>query len=156
MIGATTSPKTKSLAQDWRWKQIKIEGYPTVLIQPPINGQYGDPATVVFQQTGYDGDAEKLSNRMTVATRRYVDSLAHRRVFRGGTEQAEPSGAGQPAIGVDPPFTPATPTPNPTPYPNAYPIRSAKYAPRPFMGPALEAETAAGTIPKAWLGGVTS
>jgi len=33
-------------------------------------------------------------------------------------------------------------------------VRRAKYAPRPFMGPALEAEVAAGTIPKAWAGSV--
>jgi hypothetical protein len=33
-------------------------------------------------------------------------------------------------------------------------VRSAKYAPRPFMGPALEDEVASGTIPDAWSGSV--
>ena len=33
-------------------------------------------------------------------------------------------------------------------------VRAAKYAPRPFMGPALEQEAAAGTIPDAWSGSV--
>jgi len=33
-------------------------------------------------------------------------------------------------------------------------VRAANYAPRPFMGPALEQEAAAGTIPTAWSGSV--
>jgi hypothetical protein len=122
--------------QDWRWKQIKIGGYPTVLIQPPIDGKYGDPATVVYQQTGYDGDAEKLSNHMSVAVCRYVDSLALQKVIQGGHRQADPSGAGQPLIGVDPPFTPAPPTPDPTPYPNPYPTPYPTIPPLPTPQPA--------------------
>ena len=31
-------------------------------------------------------------------------------------------------------------------------VRSARYAPRPFMGPALEQEVEQGTIPEAWSG----
>jgi hypothetical protein len=121
--------------QEWRWKQIKIGGYPTILVQPPIDGQYGDPATVVFQQTGYDGDAEKLSTHMSVAIRRYTDSLAQRRVIQGGHRQVDPSGAGQPVIGVDPPFTPVSPLPNPTPYPNPYPSPYPTVPPLPTPQP---------------------
>jgi hypothetical protein len=130
--------------QDWRWKQIKIAGYPTILIQPPVSGQYGDPATVVFQQTGYDGAADKLSASMTSAIRRYVDSLARRRVIQGGAQQGPPV-AGPPVIGVDPPFTPAPTPPNPTypstpyltPYPTVPPLPASPTVTQPGLGSLL-------------------
>lgn len=39
--------------QKFRWANIKVNGYPTVLLQPPRNRQFGDPSTVVAQVTGY-------------------------------------------------------------------------------------------------------
>ncbi|MGC4005040.1 MAG: hypothetical protein QM811_18780 [Pirellulales bacterium] len=51
-------------SQHWRWKHVAIAGYPTLLIQPPLNGRYGDPKQVVLQKTGYDGDAKKLAGQL--------------------------------------------------------------------------------------------
>jgi|GEM_PF-1368669 len=62
-------------AQRWRWKNISLRGYPTVLIQPPRNGKYGDPATVVLQKTGYDGDPRRLADQFRAAIQTYVKSL---------------------------------------------------------------------------------
>src|SRR6478609_437640 len=39
--------------QKWRIKAYQISGYPTIVIQPPRNGMWGNPRTVVFQTTGY-------------------------------------------------------------------------------------------------------
>ena len=36
-------------SQSWRWENIKVTGYPTILVQPPRSGKYGDSSTVVFQ-----------------------------------------------------------------------------------------------------------
>ncbi|HEY1068489.1 MAG TPA: hypothetical protein VGE52_20365, partial [Pirellulales bacterium] len=58
-------------SQAFRLEGIKVTAYPTVLVQPPRNGRYGDPKTVVFQGT-YGGDPERLARQITDAIRRYV------------------------------------------------------------------------------------
>jgi len=60
---------------NWRWAKIRIQGYPTVLIQPPRNGLYGESKTVVLQITGYDGDAEKFAQQIRDGILRYVARL---------------------------------------------------------------------------------
>jgi hypothetical protein len=58
-------------SQAFRFENIKVTAYPTVLVQPPRNGRYGEPKTVVFQGT-YGGDPERLARQITEAIRRYV------------------------------------------------------------------------------------
>lgn len=97
--------------QKWRWKNIRISGYPTILIQPPRKGQFGDPSTVVMQCAGYDGDAKRLSGAMSSAIRKYVEQVTkNRRVPRvavDGNRQA-PDDVSQ-ATAYEPPFTPIPP-----------------------------------------------
>lgn len=62
--------------QNWRFKNIKIKAFPTIVIQPPLNKKYGDPSTVVDQITGYDGNAKKLSERIRSSMIRYVNTLS--------------------------------------------------------------------------------
>lgn len=64
--------------QDWRWQNLAIRGYPTLIIQPPRNREWGDPATVVMQKTGYDGNARSLSQSMKKAIETYVRALVTR------------------------------------------------------------------------------
>jgi hypothetical protein len=71
--------------QAWRFKNIKISSYPTIIIQPPRSGTFGDPKTVVFQKAGYDGDPKKLAQAMSSAIRRYSASLPKK-----GTAQRTP------------------------------------------------------------------
>ena len=68
--------RSDDATQSWRWKNLRISAYPTILIQPPRNRQYGDPATVVMQRTGYDGDPRKLARDMSAAIRRYVEKVS--------------------------------------------------------------------------------
>lgn len=57
------------------FNKIRIKGFPTLLIQPPRNGEFGSNATVVWQKTGYDGNTEKLSREMSNAIKRYVAAI---------------------------------------------------------------------------------
>jgi thioredoxin-related protein len=50
---------------------VKIQGYPTLLVQPPRNGQYGNSQAIVLQKTGYDGDAPKLARQLSSSIERH-------------------------------------------------------------------------------------
>lgn len=116
--------------QDWRWKGLKIKGFPTLLIQPPFSRKFGDPATVVMQKTGYDGRPEKLAREISNGIKLYVKKVAEReaahkqREARPATSeiavQKPMAGHGQVApLGADPPFTPA---PKVEPSPDLLPL----------------------------------
>jgi len=62
--------------QQWRLKAYQLTGYPTLVIQPPRNGMWGNPRTVVWQKTGYEGNPKKLSSEMTAAVRKYAAAMA--------------------------------------------------------------------------------
>lgn len=89
-------------SQKFRFAAIKVAAYPTIVVQPPRTGKYGDPATVVFQGV-YRGDPQKLASEIVRAIRKYVAALDKRqpgpRVGEGEQE------AGQ--VGIDPPWQPA-------------------------------------------------
>ena len=51
---------------------LKIKGYPTLLVQPPTSGTYGSAHTIVLQKTGYDGDASKLAQQLKTSIQRYA------------------------------------------------------------------------------------
>lgn len=86
-------------SQAFRFSKIQLTSFPTVIVQPPRNKAFGDPKTVVFQHTGYDGDARKLASAMSTAIKRYVATLPK----RDGVAQ-----------GVRPPWSPPPkPSPNP-------------------------------------------
>lgn len=102
--------------QKWRWAKIRVDSYPTIILQPPLNRKFGDPKTVVMQKSGYDGNAASLANEIRAALKYYVQRLQDGGYRSdGGMEQAlleaEQSNARTPPapeIGVDPPF--AVPT----------------------------------------------
>lgn len=68
-------------SQAWRWENITVEAYPTVLVQPPLNEKYGDPATVVYQGT-YHGNPRHLALDITRAIRLYVGKLSDERASK--------------------------------------------------------------------------
>lgn len=129
--------RANDATQKWRWKNVKLVGYPTILVQPPRSGEYGDPRTIVWQKTGYDGDAKKLAAGLRAAISNYAVRQHQVRLeagdkveapsdgvvpsVTGGFEQAatepqeivdeEPVGNGQ----RQPPFTPPSRI-EPTPY----------------------------------------
>ena len=61
--------------QKWRLKAYRITGYPTIVIQPPRNGMWGNPRTVVMQLTGYDGNPRKLAQQITNGVRAYAAKM---------------------------------------------------------------------------------
>lgn len=99
--------------QAWRWEGIQLAGYPTMLIQPPRDGRYGDPKTVVMQKTGYDGDSQKLATAIRDGITAYVARLPKQSQHRGIGQKTEP--AEQQSRGYEPPFSPP-PRVEPTPY----------------------------------------
>lgn len=105
--------------QSFRFKKpssnIALRGFPTILIQPPLNGKYGSAKTIVFQKTGYDGNPRKLAEQMSAAIKRYVATVktpvkrdeirAHQR--RGqrsgvsGQESDSPCATGSASVSLD-------------------------------------------------------
>ncbi len=61
-------------SQAFRFKGIQVDGYPTVIVQPPRNKEYGDPTTVVHQGT-YDGNPRHLAGDIARSIRMYVGKL---------------------------------------------------------------------------------
>ncbi len=112
-------------SQKFRFESLKITSYPTILVQPPRSGKYGDPATVVFQG-GYKSDPDKLAQAIAQSIRDYVSKLP-------APKSAPIVGkVGQAQIGVDPPWIP-TPRvdplqPAPAPY---YPSVDPQIPPAP-------------------------
>ena len=72
-------------SQSFRFDKVQITGYPTIILQPPRSGKYGDPKTVVFQGV-YGGDPQELAEGVTKAIRQYVDQLKPAVV--GGMQEA--------------------------------------------------------------------
>lgn len=68
---------TSDKSQAFRFKTLKVTKFPTVLVQPPRSGQFGDPSTVVYQGV-YEGNPRKLAEAMSHAIRAYVAKLAER------------------------------------------------------------------------------
>jgi len=72
---------SNDVTQRWRWKNVHIGGYPTLIIQPPKNGRYGDASTLVWQKTGYDGNAQKLATDIRAALVRYAKAVDAKRLI---------------------------------------------------------------------------
>lgn len=117
-----------------------VNGFPVVVIQPPRNGQYGPNYAVVKLIHGYDGNAEKLTQKMRDGITTYVQSLNKKGLINkigsntarggevsaiklsGGLQQSEP-------IGANPPFT--------TPL-NPYNVNGSDFPPPAASGLTLE------------------
>lgn len=93
--------RAEDTTQHDRLKQYKIGGYPAIIVQPPINGAWGDPGTIVFQTHGYKS-AKSLQADLRAALRRYA-ATQPKRADKLATMKAE-GGAKQ--RNIDPPFPP--------------------------------------------------
>ncbi len=66
--------------QKWRLDRtkqfhFKVDRTPTLVIQPPRNGRFGDVRLVIMQEAGYNGDAKALKERIIYAVRKYSTKL---------------------------------------------------------------------------------
>lgn len=125
-----------------RLAAYKVTSYPALIIQPPLDGSWGPPSTVVFQQSGYDGDAKKLSALMSATVKKYaakMHNLGYPKQVAKGTKKNKSSlssedelfAGGAMQAGVDPPFNPFTPLPQQPQYPSQYPPPAPAPAPAP-------------------------
>lgn len=152
---------SKDETQKWRLEKFRVSGYPTLVIQPPRNGVWGNPRTVVWQKTGY-GDTEtpkSLQTEITNAVRRYAAAMSRkgypktpmpeseiRKASEGeeGFAPASPSQesvvvGGAKQVGVNPPFVspPASDPFNPQPGVNpVQPVQTFPPQPQPVPTPA--------------------
>jgi hypothetical protein len=84
-----------------KWKSIQAKGYPIILIQVPLNGQYGKAGTVVNVHYG-------------AMSGKNLDKWMHDSLKKYFTKKPWHSGHRQEPVEADPPF----PLPNPQPAPN--------------------------------------
>jgi len=111
-------------SQEWRWRDFRPNVFPTLIVQPPVNGSWGDPHTIVFARQGYlkpaDLDAAIRRAIQLYAAKTFPRHLAFEAKLGAapaGLSAAgfqEGGGAGQ-SGGWTPPVTPPSPLP---PLPN--------------------------------------
>jgi hypothetical protein len=76
--------------QSWRWTKspsnpnaIEIKAFPTIIVQPPRSGRYGNPSTVVFQYV-YEGDPNTFAEKVNSAIKHYLAVLQQRNALPAG------------------------------------------------------------------------
>jgi len=106
-------------SQEWRWKDFRPTSFPTLIVQPPVNGSWGDSHTIVFAHQGYlkpvDMDAAIRKAIQQYAAKVYPRRLAwsaaptaqQPHVLHAGFQQA----IADPPSGWTPPVTPPAPLP---------------------------------------------
>jgi hypothetical protein len=79
--------------QNWRWTKspsnpnaIEIKAFPTIIVQPPRSGIYGNPSTVVFQYV-YEGDPQTFKEKVNAAIKHYLAVLQQRNALPAGRAQ---------------------------------------------------------------------
>ena len=62
-------------SQAWRFENLQFDAFPTIVVQPPRSGRYGDAGTVVFQNT-YKGNPRELAGQIVASVKQYVGKIA--------------------------------------------------------------------------------
>lgn len=101
-----------------RREKYKITRYPTVIVQPPRNGMWGEPGLVVFYDNGGYAEPKTLATSIQKAVRKFAEVQGRKgfpkitgilpassqvRLIDPNWQSLSSSGAGQVA-GVNPPF----------------------------------------------------
>ncbi len=76
--------KITDKSQSFRFKNLSLQGFPTLLIQPPLNKEYGDPHSVVGQILCRDGDCKKLSKNIRASIGVYIKAQQSKGTPRQG------------------------------------------------------------------------
>jgi hypothetical protein len=56
----------------WRFENLGKLSYPTLIVQPPKNGEWGENSTVCVRIEGYQGDPKKVSQQIRTALKTYI------------------------------------------------------------------------------------
>jgi hypothetical protein len=117
-----TIVQSTDATQSWRFTKFKPRAFPTLIIQPPFNGSFGNPSTMVGLWEGYDGDANELNKEMREAIVRYVAKVAPQHIQWKASQSASTAspegGIAQGFVstyGRDPPVAPPSILPPPQP-----------------------------------------
>lgn len=108
-------------SQAWRWNNFKPTSFPTLIVQPPVNGSWGDPHTIVFARQGYQKPSE-LDAAIRQAIQLYAAKMYPRRLAWAASANVFPTAAGVHGLEVEQrddrsggPWTPPVPPPSPLP-----------------------------------------
>jgi hypothetical protein len=113
-----------AVGKDWGRKLEKFLGreireFPTIIVQPPVNGSFGKHTDVAFLQHGYDGHAERLVADMAKDLGKYCQKVQRVRLLarRDGLRQegADDVAAEEDWGAYQIPFQVAPTNPPPTP-----------------------------------------
>jgi hypothetical protein len=108
-------------SQAWRWKDFKPTSFPALIVQPPVNGSWGDSHTIVFIRQGYQKPAE-LDAAIRQAIQLYAAKMYPRRLAWATNSGLAPNTAGVHGLEAEqrddrsggtwtPPVTPPAPLP---------------------------------------------
>jgi hypothetical protein len=131
-------------SQAFRFERLQVTAFPTIVVQPPRNGRYGKPETIVFQGT-YGGDPQRLARQITTAIRKYVSK------FETAVPPQTPAHrSAEESIGIDPPWLPVPridPLPNVAPvFPDGRPLIPPNLDPVDLISPATGSWSTAFTV----------
>lgn len=116
---------------------------PVIVVQPPRNGMWGDPRTVVTQLSGYDGDPAKLAKQITEGVKLFAAKAAehgypkvivsHYHSNQGARQEVTDRNAAPPFSAPAPvnPFAPQPQPFNPSPWPDGNPNIPNNFPPQP-------------------------
>jgi hypothetical protein len=100
----------KDPTQAFRFEKLRITVVPTILVQPPRDGSWGDPGTIVAQ-IQYGGDPKALAGQLSDAIRRYC--VAYRKARHDAPQIRQQQGTDVPRGDRSPPWvTPDARNPN--------------------------------------------
>ncbi len=118
-------------SQAWRWKDFRPTSFPALIVQPPVNGSWGDPHTIVYVRQGYLKPAE-LDAAIRQAIQLYSTKMHTRRLAwavqptsyvatsEGGMRD-EHTGGWNPPVAPPAPLPPVPVAPNAPNIPPQYP-----------------------------------
>lgn len=93
-------------SQAFRWAKLRVSQYPTVIVQAPRSGKYGNPGTVVFQDV-YHGEPLGLAREMARAIKLYVQKRYERAERQGTRVEGQTEDCPDCNPGADPPWEPS-------------------------------------------------
>jgi hypothetical protein len=122
--------QSEDKSQEWRWKDFRPTQFPTLIVQPPVNGSWGDPHTIVFVRQGYI-KPDELDTAIRKAIQLYAAKTFPRHLAWESKQGLAPAGLSDAGFqqggaeqsgGWTPPVTPPSPLPSlPNVPPQTYP-----------------------------------
>jgi hypothetical protein len=138
-------------SQAWRFKDFRPTAFPTLIVQPPVSGSWGDPHTIVYVRQGYlkpaELDAAIRSAIQLYAAKTFPRHLAWQAKEGALSDAGFQQGGEVEQGGWNPPVAPPSPLPPVPNYPNypSYPP-PAEYPPQQPSAGGLLSQLLAGLL----------